>query len=402
MSNAIRILTIGAGVLLVGACSTPALPRAKQDAMPMLGGPGAAATSRDGLTKTIADMEARLSVKPDDAAAVVMLADALMRQARVTGSAGLAIQAERALGRVLAREPDQYYARRMLAAVLLSQHRFREAIATAERALQARRDDPWLHGVVGDAWLELGEYDRAFAAFDTMLRRRPDAAAYARASYARELQGDLAGAIDFMKMALEATSARDPEALAWHHAQLGQLYLAVDRAEAARQEFRHADFVFPDHPLAGEGLARVMIASGEHAAALARLRLILARAPSPALMALAGDQLAALGRADEAEAQYRLAEAAWQADVPEPARLAAFLAERGRRSDEAIRLAERAAAERSDIFTADALAWAYFQAGRIDEARTVMTRALRTGSRDRTIRRHAEAIEAATRERTAR
>jgi tetratricopeptide (TPR) repeat protein len=119
-------------------------------------------------------------------------------------------------------------------------------------------------------------------------------------------------------------------------------------------------------------------------------------------MALAGDQLAALGRAEEAEAQYRLAEAAWQADVPEPARLAAFLAERGRRSDEAIRLAERAAAERSDIFTADALAWAYFQAGRIDEARTVMTRALRTGSRDRTIRRHAEAIEAATRERTAR
>jgi tetratricopeptide (TPR) repeat protein len=403
MNNAIRFLMIGAGVILAGAaCSTPTVPREKQVAVPMLGGPGAAATSRDGLTKTIADMEARLSVKSDDGAAAVMLADALLRQARVTGNAGLAIRAERALGRVLAREPDQYHARRMLAAVLLSQHRFREAIATAERALQTRRDDPWLHGVVGDACLELGEYDRAFAALDAMLRRRPDAAAYARASYARELQGDPAGAIEFMKMALEATSARDPESLAWHHAQLGQLYLALDRREAARQEFRHADFVFPDHPLAGEGLARVMIANGEHAAALARLRLILAHAPSPALMALAGDQFAALGRADEAETQYRLAEAAWQADVPEPARLAAFLAERGRSIDDAIRLAERAAAEQSDIFTADALAWAYFQAGRLDEARAAMTRALRTGSRDRTIRRHAEAIDAATRNQTTR
>jgi tetratricopeptide (TPR) repeat protein len=399
-----RILTIGAGLLVAGAaCSTrPALPREKQVAVPMLGAPGAAATSRDGLTRTIAEMDVRLASKPVDASAAVMLADALLRQARVTGNAGLANQAELALARVLARDPDHYYARRMLSAVLLSQHRFRDAINAAERALQVRRDDPWLHGVIGDAHLELGEYELAFAAFDTMLRRRPDAAAYARASYARELQGDLTGAIEFMRMALEATSARDPESLAWHHAQLGQLYLALDRTDAARQEFRHADFVFPDHPLAGEGLARVMIANGEHAAALARLRMLLGRAPSPALMALAGDQLVALGRADEAERQYRLAEAAWQTDVPEPARLALFLAERGRRIPDAVRFAEVAAAERADIFTADALAWAYFKTGRVEEAQAAITRALRTGSRDRTIHRHADAIGTAVRERTGR
>jgi tetratricopeptide (TPR) repeat protein len=331
-----------------------------------------------------------------------MLADALLRQTRVTGNAGLANRAGLVLERVLLRAPGDFYARRMLSAVLLSQHRFRDAIHAAERALQTRRDDAWLHGVVGDAHLELGEYDLAFAAFDAMLRRRPDAAAYARVSYARELQGDLAGAIDFMKMALEATSARDPESLAWHHAQLGHLYLALDRMDAARQEFRHADFVFPDHPFAGEGLARVMIANGEHAAALSRLRVLLARAPSPALMALAGDQLAALGRLDEAEAQYRLAEAAWQSDVPEPARLALFLAERGRRLRDAVHFAELAAGERADIFTADALAWAYFKVGRVEEAQQAITRALRTGSRERTIRRHADAIAVALRERAGR
>ena len=400
----ILTFALGAGLLIAGAgCSTrSASVQERQAAVPMLGAPGTATTSRDDLTRTIADMEARLASKPDDPAAAVTLADALLRQTRVTGNAALANRAERALERVLARQSDHFYARRMLAAVQVSQHRFRDAIRTAERALQTRRDDAWLQGVVGDAHLELGEYEQAFSAFETMGRRRPDAAAYARASYARELQGDLPGAIDFMTMALEATSARDPESLAWHHAQLGSLYLAADRTADARREFRHAEFVFPDHPSAGEGLARAMAAAGEHAAALARVRVLLGRAPSPALLALAGDLLSTLGRTSEADTQYRLAEAAWRTDVPEPARLALFLAERGHRIDEAVGLAEQAAAERADIFTADALAWAYFKAGRFDEAQSAIARALRTGSRDRGIRRHADAIAAATRERTSR
>lgn len=398
------ILLIGAGLIVVGAsCSAPQMPaRQRQVAVPMLGTAGAATTSRDDLTRTIADMELKLSAKPDDAVAAVTLADALLRQARVTGNAALAFRAERALSRVLAGQPDHHHACRMLAAVQLSQHRFRDAIQTAERALQARRDDAWLMGVLGDAHLELGQYEAAFAAFETMGRLRPDAAAYARASYARELQGDWHGAIDFMEMALEATSARDPESLAWHHAQLGQLYLAIDRTSDARREFRHAEFAFPGHPFAGEGLARAMIAAGEHAAALARVRVQLSQAPSPSLLALSGDLLSALGRPEEAEAQYRLAEAAWQTDAPEPARLALFLAERGRRIDEAVKLAERAAADRTDIFTADALAWAYFKAGRLDDAQAAITRALRTGSRDRAIQQHANAIAAAARERTRR
>jgi tetratricopeptide (TPR) repeat protein len=387
-----------AGLLLGGAgCSTREAP-VRERAVPMLGAAGAPTTSRDDLTRTVVQMEARLASKPDDAAAAVTLADALLRQTRVTGNAALTWRAERVLDRVLAAQPDHYFARRMLAAVLLSQHRFRDAIRTAERALQTRRDDAWLYGVLGDAHLELGDYDQAFAAFDTMAERRPDAAAYARAAYARELQGDLPGAIAFMRMALEATSARDPESLAWHRAQLGHLYLAANQPAAARREFRHADFAFPDHPLAVEGLARAMAAEGEYAPALARVKLLLARTPSPALLALSGDLLSALGRTDEAETQYRLAEAAWQTDAPEPAKLALFLADRGRRVDEAVRLAEGAAADRADIFTADALAWAYFKAGRLGDARTAIARALRTGTRDRAIRRHADVISGTVKE----
>jgi tetratricopeptide (TPR) repeat protein len=337
-------------------------------------------------------MQARLVKTPGDPRAAVTLADALLRQTRVTGNAGLAARAEAALKEILKRDPEQYDARRMLAATYLSQHRFHEALAQAEACRQVHRDDAWLEGAIGDAHLELGEYAEAFDAFDRMVTLKPNAASYARASYARELQGDLPGALKLMQMAAEATGPQDPESLAWHYAQLGHLNLELGRVDAAEREFRHAEYAFPNHPFARAGLARVAMTRGQYAEALAILAVPDGQLPVAADLALTGDLLTALGRADEAERTYRLAEAAWQSDAPEPSRLARFLAERGRRPADAVRIAEQAAATRHDIFTDDALAWAYFQTGQIDRARAAIAQALRTGSRDRIIRYHAAAI----------
>src|SRR5262245_22328428 len=83
---------------------------------------GAPLRSRDGLQRTIQDMERRLRERPDDAGAAVSLAEALLRQARVSNNPGLALRAEEALKRVLKDDPATYDARRMLGAVYLSQH----------------------------------------------------------------------------------------------------------------------------------------------------------------------------------------------------------------------------------------------------------------------------------------
>jgi Flp pilus assembly protein TadD len=69
-----------------------------------------------------------------------------------------------------------------------------------------------------------------------------------------------------------------------------------------------------------------------------------------------------------------------------------MLADRGLKADEAVALAERAAAVRTDIFTLDALAVAYLRAGRLDEAADASRRSLRTGSGDRRLLYHAAAI----------
>ncbi len=67
-----------------------------------------------------------------------------------------------------------------------------------------------------------------------MMALRPSAAAYARVAYARELQGNLTGAIEAMKLAADATPPDDPEALAWHHAQVGDLYLRLGKTARGR------------------------------------------------------------------------------------------------------------------------------------------------------------------------
>jgi len=387
----LRIL-ISMLVVTASACSSgPAVDRPPASLVDSL---GTTPTSREELLRTIATMEARLERNDADAVAAVRLADALLRQTRVTGNAGLAIRAETALRRILHARPDNFDVRRMLGAVLLSQHRFVAAREEARRCLAERPADAWLWGVVGDAQLELGDYGEAFAAFDRMLALRPNAASYARASYARELSGDLDGAVRLMTWALDSTSAHDPESIAWHRAQLGHLHLERGRVADAEREYSHALAVFARHPLAAEGLARVRLAQGRHAAGLEIVTPLLAEAPTPALLALAGDLFRALGRTEDAERQYRLAEAAWESDAPDPAQLALFLADRGRRLDDAVRIAETAATDRRDIVTDHALAWAYFRVGRAAEAQAAMTRALRTGSRDRVLREHAATIAA--------
>jgi tetratricopeptide (TPR) repeat protein len=280
---------------------------AHRAAVPLAAGtPGGVPTSRDGLASTIAALERRLADEPANAKAATRLAEALVRQARATSNGGLAVRAEAALRTALEAGPS-YEAQRMLGTVLASEHRFREAIAAAEQARKMEPNDAWNEGIIGDAHLELGEYDAAFDAFDRMVHRRPTAAAYARAAYARELQGDLPGALHLMQMAADATTAHDPESQAWHYAQLGDLYFQMGHLADAEREFGRADFTFPGHPHAIAGLARVDAARGDLASALARYTSLEATGALPEHLARMAEIEQALGRSDSARRHYALA-----------------------------------------------------------------------------------------------
>jgi tetratricopeptide (TPR) repeat protein len=279
-----------------------------------------ARTTRGDLVHRIADLRQRLAAQPEDVGTAVMLADTLLRETRVTGNAGLAIEAEQALKRSLDGDVANYDANRMLATVYLSQHRFREAIVAAEKSRDARPHDPVNYGIIGDGHLELGEYTEAFDAFDRMMMLRPSAGAYARVAYARELQGNVAGAVESMKLAADATAADDPEALAWYQSQLGDLYLRQGKTRAAEAAYIAASHAFPGHPFAIVGYSRVLAGRGELTGALGLLQGLAATAPTPDLAAQIGDLLERLGRHDEAVRQFAIASAGgWTRNPGRPA-----------------------------------------------------------------------------------
>ncbi len=394
VSNGVAIAVIAAVFgLIVRANVGGSDPAARQPDPKPAGTAGAPGTTRDGLQQTADQMRTRLAANPTDAAAAVVLADALLRQARVSGNVGLALEAEHALSVALKSDPLHYQARRMLATVYLSQHRFGQAVREAERARDQFPRDPWNYGVIGDGHLELGEYDEAYAAFQQMLDLRPNASAYARASYSFELRGNLPAALEAMKMAADATSPRDAESLAWHHAQVGHLLFQLGRMHEARAEYQRAAAFWPGHPSAVLGLGRLKVAERDYAGALALYLEQFKSAPTPDLAAEIGDLYAAQGNRADSDRYYALAEAGWRSDAPEPKNLARFLADRGRSLDQAVTIAEQAARDRHDIQTEDALAWSYFRVGRIADASRASVQALRTGTRDRALLYHAAAIQ---------
>jgi tetratricopeptide (TPR) repeat protein len=287
------------------------------------------------------------------------------------------------LNAALKEHPRQYDVLRLLGATYLSQHRFRQALDVARQSRDLRPDDAWNYGVMGDAQIELGDYPQAFDAFDKMSALRPSAASYARVAYARELRGDMTGALAAMQMAASATAPNDPEAQAWYAVQSGELYLKMHRWDDADREYRRAIFVFPDYPLAVVGQGKLQVARGDRDRALALYLEQLKRTPTLDLAARIGDLYTERGDAVQSEHYYQLAEDLAGPGVAQTeANLALFLADHDRKLPAAVEIAETVAAARHDIFTEDALAWVYYKAGRFDEAYAASQRALRTGTRD--------------------
>ena len=305
-------------------------------------------TSRAELTSTVSTMTARLAADPANAAAVVSLANALIRLQRVNNDGRAVIAAEEHLRALLSRQPDHYDARRMLAAVLLSQHRFGDAIAEANKAMAADPRDAWNYGAAGDGYMELGDYARAFEAFDRMGQLQPGPPAYARTAYALEIKGDLDGALEYMRRAADGTS---PE-----RSGVAGLALRADRRSAAaawpRRRRRGSNTSAPMRRSRAirwrsSGLARVKMIDGDLEGGAADAAVAAGTTATPDLASAVGDLSSAIGDATAADQYYQMAEqierAAWGNGLEQPQVLARILSERPGRAAEAVQLAEEAA-----------------------------------------------------------
>jgi tetratricopeptide (TPR) repeat protein len=129
----------------------------------------------------------------------------------------------------------------------------------------------FVYGTLVDANVELGNYNAAVDDADKMVSIRPDIRSYSRISYLREIYGDVDGAIDAMKLAVDAGSP-GTESTEWARVQLGKLYEQLGEIKYAEMHYTIALENRPDYPYALAGLARIATASHDYQKAISFYR----------------------------------------------------------------------------------------------------------------------------------
>jgi tetratricopeptide (TPR) repeat protein len=267
----------------------------------------------------------------------------------------------------------------------LSRHDFSVALNWGVVAQAAAPARPTVYGVLTDAYVELGRYDEAIATAQRMVDLRPDLASYSRVSYLRELHGDIDGAIDAMRRAIQAGGPRS-EGTAWSLVQLGNLYLAKNDLAAADHAYSDALSRVDGYVFAVAGQARVRAARGDLAGAVQLNEAAAQRLPVPEFVIALADLHARLGDAARAAQDADLVSAMEQLlkanGVRTDVDLALFDADHDLRLVDALAAARAEYQIRPSVTVAMTLAWTEYKNGDLQQAARHARDALRLGWRD--------------------
>lgn len=346
---------------------------------------GPAGPRPQSLEAVIAGLEQTVEATPEDLASWQQLGIGYTNRAIQVGDPAFYDLAGRAFDRadeIAPDDPDTLLGRGKLQ---LSLHEFSDALETGQAAVTARPDSAASLGVLVDAQVELGRYDEAADTLQRMLDRSPDLQSLPRASYLRELYGDLGGALTAMRQA-EAAGSDAPLDMATVAALIGDLHLRLGEIDLARAAYERALADVPDLPAAVAGLARADVADGDVDGAIERLGPLAERLPIPTVVVLQTELLRLAGREDEAaqtdEVARAVATLSQSVGQVVDLEMALFEATRGTDPQAAIALGEKAYEARPDnVFVNDALGWALHRAGRTAEAVPYVDRGLRLGTR---------------------
>ena len=322
------------------------------------------------------------------------LAVAYIRRARETGDFSLNANAQNALDRALEIDPQNYDAQKLKASLLLTFHRFGEALEAGKKLQQSNPRDAFVYGVLTDANVELGNYAEAVESVQTMVDTRPNMESYARVAHVRSLHGDSKGAIEAYSLASRVADPQDKEAQSWCLVFLAYEYLKVGRVADAEKQINAALKILPGYHLALAAKGHARAAAGDYENAVKFFTETQTRVPNTEVVIALGDVYAKTGNGEKADEQYKLAEFIEQKlGNLDQRRLALLWADLDTKLDEALEIAKREHAARKDIYTADIYAWCLYKKGEFQEAKNAIAEAMRLKTKDARIFYHAGMIE---------
>jgi tetratricopeptide (TPR) repeat protein len=311
-----------------------------------------------------------------------LLAAAYIQKTRETTDFGYLDRASKIVDKILAEKKD-YEALRLRNLIELNLHHFSTVAEYARAMTRSAPADPRNWGTLGDALLEMGQYDGALAAYDKMLSMRPNLFSYNRMAYYRFINGDVAGGIAMMTDAVKA-GASYPENKAWCLVELGNMYFKTARWPEAERAYHGAIQNVATMHTAYAGLGSVQAAQGKLTEAIESYKHAQAITPMVQYAGALYDLYTELGKKPEAQLQRDLVDVV--AKLEESAKqqanrtLALIYANEDRELSRSLALAKADFEVRQDIYTYDVLAWALFKNKRNEDARQASEHALKLGT----------------------
>ncbi|MEJ7848716.1 MAG: tetratricopeptide repeat protein [Pyrinomonadaceae bacterium] len=404
------ILFIICGALLSGACGFKSSTEERVQASVPPAEP--LASDASAADNTLRFLENRIRSDPEDFSAHNKLAGIYLQKLRETGDVAFLDLAFRSARASLDSVPDAANSGGLAALVQaeFAAHEFAAARDHAVRLTELEPGKSYPQGMLGDALLELGEYDRAAAAYKKMAQIDKGISPNSEMKLARlaQLKGDNAGAQKHFTAALTLIldlTAPPRETVAWLRWQLGETDFSTGDYETAEKHFRDSLTTFPDYHRAVASLGKVRAANNDLQGAIEQYEKAVRLLPDPQFVAALGDLYLLVGREEDAKKQYELVEQIARLGELNGAlfnrQLALFYADHDIKTEEAYKLAAKEYETRRDIYGADALAWTALKAGKLNEAQTAIKEALQLGTQDAKLFYHAGMIANARGEETA-
>lgn len=388
--------------LALTACNKSHATSASEPPLPITAQPSKTAVVND----TIRFLEDRIKRNPEDFIAYNKLATEYLKRMRETGDVTYLNLASRAAHASLEILPAGQNKGGLVALVQVeySSHDFVAARDHAAQLIQLEPNKGYIYQMLGDALLELGQYEEAKDAFRRMeklggIQILTRVAMEQRLARLASLYGNNAAATRHFSNALKlALALPDPpdETVAWCQWQLGETAFAVGDYATAEQHYRDALKTFPDYFRALASLGRVRAARSDLTGAIEQYEKAVHILPDPIFVAALGDLYKLAGREQDAKMQYALVEQIGHLNavggVLYNRQLALFYADHDLKPEEAYVNAAKEYEVRRDIYGADAVAWTALKAGKLTEAKTAIKEALRLGTKDAKLFYHAAMI----------
>lgn len=342
---------------------------------------------------------------PDNLPYQAGLVSAYLQKLRETADGSYLERAAKVVDRMLERDAGNFAALRFENEIDLQRHDFKTVRERAQDMAKYAPSDAGNWGNLGDALMELGEYERAREAYRKMFALRPNLASYNRLAYWHFVTGDAPGAIAFMRQAVEAGNTM-PENTAWCWAELGDMYFKTGKLSEARDAYASALRLFPGLHRALAGLGKVEASQGRVEAAIRDYERAQSIVPLVEYAGALEDLYSASGLMNKAREQQQLMETieklAEIANEKTNRNLALLLADHERHLNVALQLMEAEIPTRPDVYTWDAYSWVLFKNGRLSEAREASAKAVALRTPEPAFYYHASMIaRAAGDERTA-